>query len=300
MARKRDVVVGVVIALVFLFALGFMGLMFIGLLSPDADIGFAGLGGNIGVVEMFGLMTEESGRPVIQQLDRWADSRSIKAIIVHINSGGGEVAISQEIHAAIRRASEQKPVVAAMASVSASGGYYIACASDRIIANPGTITGSIGVRMGFLTFRGLMEKLGVESETVKSGEFKDVGSYSRPMTRKEELMLQSVVMDAYEQFVQAVSEGRGMDKEEVYPLADGSIFTGLQAWNLGLVDTLGGLQEGTELAAELAGIEGEPRIVRPHKKKKLTPFDLLGRFFENVSSTVTDDVCGPQLLYLYR
>ncbi|MFH1372929.1 MAG: signal peptide peptidase SppA [bacterium] len=300
MARKRDVVVGVIIALVFLFALGFMGLMFIGLLTPETDIGFAGLGGNIGVVEMFGPMTEESGRPVIQQLDRWADSRSIKAIVVHINSGGGEVAISQEIHTAIRRASEQKPVVAAMAAVSASGGYYIACAGDRIIANPGTITGSIGVRMGFMTFRGLMEKLGVESETIKSGEFKDVCSFSRSMTKKEELMLQSVVMDAYEQFVQAVSEGRGMDKEEVYPLANGSIFTGLQAWNLGLVDTLGGLQEAAELAAELAGIEGEPQIVRPYKKKKLTPFDLLGRFFENVSSTVTDDVCGPKLLYLYR
>ncbi len=300
MARKRDVVVGVIIAVVCIITLGFFGLMFIGLLTDDGDIEFVGLGDNIGVVEMFGVITESSGRPVIRQLDKWADSKSIKAIIVHINSPGGGVPISQEIHSAIKRAKETKPVVAAMASVAASGGYYIACAGDRIIANPGTLTGSIGVILEFHTFGQLLEKLGIGSETIKSGEFKDVGTYTRSMTKKEELMLRSVVMDAYEQFVEAVSEGRGMEQEEIYPLADGSIFTGLQAFNLGLVDTLGGLKEAVDLAAELAGIEGKPKVIWPYKKKRMQILDLLGRFLEGVNNTVSDEVSGPQLLYLYQ
>jgi protease-4 len=300
MARKRDIVVGVIIAVVCVITLGFLGLMFIGLLTEEGDIGFTGLGGNVGVVEMFGVITESSGRPIISQLDRWADSKSIKAIVMHINSPGGEVSISQEIYGTIKRVREKKPVVASMASVAASGGYYVACAGDRIIANPGTITGSIGVVLEFHTFGELLKKLGIESETVKSGEFKDVGTYTRSMTKKEELMLRSVVMDGYEQFVEAVSEGRGMEKDEIYPLADGSIFTGLQAYNLGLVDTLGGLKEAVDLAAELAGIEGKPKVVHPYKKKKLPILDLLGRFLEGINNTVSDEFSGPQLLYLYQ
>ncbi len=300
MARKRDIVIGVIIAAVFVVALGFFGLVLIGLLTQDGEIEFAGLGGNVGVVEMFGVMTESSGRPVIKQIEKWTDNKSIKAIVVHIDSPGGGVAIAQEIYSAIQRAREEKPVVAAMASVGASGGYYIACAADRIIANPGTITGSVGVILEFHTFKQLLDKLGIGTETVKSGRFKDVGSYSRSMTKKEELMLRSVVMDSYEQFIEAVSKGRGMEKDEIYPLADGSIFTGLQAHNLGLIDTLGGLREAVELAGELAGIEGEPKIVRPYRKKRIGIFDLLGRFMESIDKTVTDELSGPQLLYLYQ
>jgi protease-4 len=300
MARKRDVVVGVIIAVVGVITLVFFGLMIIGLLMDAGDIEFAGLGGNVAIVEIFGVITESSGRPVIRQLDKWADNKSIKAIVLHVNSPGGVVSISQEIYGTIKRVREKKPVVAAMASVAASGGYYVACAGDRIIANPGTITGSIGVIMEFHTLSKLLEKLGIESETIKSGEFKDVGTYTRSMTKKEELMLSSVVMDGYEQFVEAVSEGRNMEKDEIYPLADGSIFTGLQAYNLGLVDTLGGLKEAVDLAAELAGIEGEPKIVRPYKKKRFQILDLLGRFLEGINNTVSDEFSGPQLLYLYQ
>jgi len=300
MARKRDIIIGVIIAVVFIVALGLFGLIFIGLITQDGDIEFTGLGGNVGVVEVFGVMTESSGRPVIRQLDKWAENKSIKAIIIHINSGGGGVAISQEIYGAVKRASEKKPVVAAMASAAASGGYLIACAADRIIANPGTITGSIGVILEYHTFGELMDKIGIGTETVKSGELKDVGSYSRSMTKKEELMLRSVVMDGYEQFVKAISEGRGMEKDDIYPLADGSIFTGLQAYNLGLVDTLGGLKEAVDLAAELAGIEGKPKIVRPYKKKRIPILDLLGRLVDGISSTVSDEFTGPQLFYLYQ
>jgi protease-4 len=301
MARKRDVVVGIIIGFVFIVALVFFGLIFIGLMTREGDLELAGFGDNVGLIEIFGVMSESSGRPVIERIDKWADNSSIKAIVLHINSGGGQVAMAQELYGAVRRASEKKPVVAAMASVGASGAYYVSCAADRIVANPGTLTGSIGVILEFHTFGQLMDKIGVGTETVKSGKMKDVGSYSRSMTKEEELMLQSVIMDSYEQFVDAISEGRGMEKEDIYPLADGSIFTGLQAYNLGLIDTLGGLKEAVDLAAELAGIDGTPKVVRPYKKKRVPLLDLLGRLAETVDNTVAGEFSvGPQLLYLHR
>ncbi len=300
MAKKRDVIIGVIIAASFLFAFVFFVLIVIGFLAPDSDFEFAGLGGNVGVVEMFGVIDEESGRPAIKLLDKWAENNSIKAVVVHINSPGGGVAISQELFDAIRRAKENKPVVAAMASVAASGGYYIACAADRIIANPGTVTGSIGVIFQFHTFQELMNKIGVETETVKSGDLKDVGTYSRSMTKQESLMLRSVVMDSYEQFVEVVSEGRDMERDEVYSLADGSLFTGLQAYNHGLIDTLGGLKEAVDLAADLAGLEGEPRVVRPRERKQLTVFDLVQGVLGQAGRAVKDELVGPELMFLYR
>lgn len=300
MAKKRDIVVAVIIGGFFIIAIGLFALIFIGVMSTEGDIGFAGLGDKIGIVEMYGVINEESGRPVIKQIEKWADNSSIKALVIHINSPGGGVAISQEIYDAVIRASEEKPIVAAMASVAASGGYYIACAADRIIANPGTLTGSIGVIFQFHTAEGLLEKIGVGTETVKSGELKDVGSYSRSMTKKEELMLRSVVMDSYEQFVEIVAKGRGMTLEDVYPMADGSIFTGLQAYNLGLVDTLGGLKEAVDLAADLANMEGEPDVIRPRPEKNIGIFDLLGGIAKTVKNVIKEDQLGAQLLYQYK
>lgn len=300
MARKRDIVAGVIIAVVVLGTLAVFGLMFVGMMSQTGDIGFAGFGGNVGVIEVFGIIDEEMGRPLIEQIDRWSDNDGVKALVIHINSPGGGVAISQEVYDAVARAREVKPVVASMASVAASGGYYIACAADRIVANPGTITGSIGVIFQFHTAEGLMDKVGLEMETVKSGELKDVGTYARDMNKEEELMLRSVVMDTYEQFVEAVAEGRGMEREEIYPLADGSIFTGLQAQNLGLVDTLGGLNEAVYMAADLANIKGEPRLMRPTKKRQITIFDLIGGVFQAARDGLSRELAGPELLYLYR
>lgn len=301
MARTRDVVIGVIIGGAFLMALAIFGFMFIGLMTSSQDMDFSGLGsGDIGVVEMFGVIDEASARPIIKQLDRWAETKSIKAIIVHIDSPGGGVAPSQELYDAIIRAKQEKPVVADMASVAASGGYYIACAADKIMANPGTITGSIGVIFQFYTLKGLFDKVGVATETVKSGELKDVGSMARPMTEKEQKMLQSVVNDSYEQFVEVVAAGRQMDKVEVYPLADGSIYTGLQAYNLGLVDTLGGFQQAIDLAADLADIAGEPTLVRPAKREKISVFDFLGQMVGKVSGQIDNSMSGPRLLYLYQ
>lgn len=300
MAKKRDIIIGVIIVAVFIGAIGFFGMMFVGLMAQDGDFEISGLGGNIGIVEVYGVMDESLGRTAIENIERWTDNNSIKAIVIHINSGGGGAAISQEMYDAILRARDEKPVVTSMASVAASGGYYIACATDRIIANPGTLTGSIGVIFQYHTFEGLMQKVGVGTETVKSGELKDVGSYSRPMAEKEELMLRSIVMDTYEQFVSVVAEGRGKDVEEVYPLADGSLYTGLQAYNLGLVDTLGGLYEAVEIAAELAGLEGEPKIVRRYERKKITFFDLLGNVSQILSKPIENRIYGPQLLFSYE
>jgi len=300
MAKKRDVIIGVIIAVCFVFAFGFFALIFIGMFTGAGDMGFSGIGGNVGVVEMFGVIDEKSGREVIEQLDDWTDNSSIKAVVLHVNSPGGGVAISQEVYDAILRLRNEKPVVAAMASVAASGGYLIACAADRIVANPGTLTGSIGVIMQYYTYYDLFDKVGLGTATIKSGELKDVGDPTRPMTEQEEMMLRSVVMDSYEQFVEVVANGRQMEKENVYPLADGSIFTGLQALNLGLVDTLGGLKEAVDLAAELAELDGEPRVVRPYRREKVSIFDLMGNLLENLNEKVEKSVEGPRLLYLYQ
>ena len=300
MAKRRDVVVGVIIGISVLFVLGFMILMFVGLMASDRDVSFASLGGSVGVIPMAGVMDESTGRPVIEFLERWRDVGSIKAIVVHVNSPGGGTAIAQEIHDAILKVRDKKPVVVSMAGVAASGGYYIACAADRIVANPGTITGSIGTIMSFHTFQGVFDKVGIGTEIVKSGEFKDVGDYSREMSHEEELMLKAVVMDGYEQFVEAVAVGRNMDKEDVYAVADGSIYTGLQALNLGLVDTLGGLADAVNLAARLAGLDEEPEVVRPREKRRSLFSDLLTGFLGDLGQEIRDAGVGPRLMYLYR
>ncbi len=302
MAKKRDVIIGVIIVVSFLIAFGFMGLVFIGVMNGDSDFNISGLGGNIGIVEVFGAINETSGRRTIEQLEKWADDKSIHAIVVHVNSPGGGVAISQEIYDTMNRIREEtdKPIVVSMASVAASGGYYISCAADRVVANPGTITGSIGVIFQFNTFGKLMDKVGIGTETIKSGELKDVGNPSRPMTKKEELMLRSVVMDSYEQFIGVVAEGRGKDPEEIYPLADGSIYTGLQAYNLGLVDTLGGLREAVNIAADLAGLDSEPEVVRFYERKQVSLFDLMGSFGKMVNNSIEHRFTEPQLMYLFQ
>lgn len=299
MAARRDIIIGGFIVFVFFGFLLVAALMFSGLGSSDSEVA-SFTGGNIGLVEVDGVLNEESGRPIIKLLDRWKDNHSIKAIILHVNSPGGGVAISQEIYDAVLRAKEEKPVIASLASVAASGGYYISCGADRIMANPGTITGSIGVIFQFHTATGLLEKIGVGTETVKSGDLKDVGTYARPMSEAEGLMLRSVVMDSYEQFVDVVANGRGLEKDQVYPLADGSVFTGLQAKNLGLVDTLGGLYEAVYLAAELAKVDGEPKVVRPIEKSKVDVWDLLGGLLHQSVSGISSVSLEPQLQYIFK
>ncbi len=250
--RGCAVVFGVVVAFLLLF----------GVVSRMEDAPFAG-GGKVAVLPVTGLIADSDA--VIDQLKKFGKDDSVKAIVLRINSPGGGVGPSQEIYEEVRKI--KKPVVCSMGAVAASGGYYIACGSKKIYANPGTITGSIGVIMQFLNVRELIEKIGVKGFVVKSGELKDAGSPLRDMTPEERAYLQGVIDNVHGQFIRAVAEGRKLDVEAVRKIADGRIFTGEQAKALGLVDALGNQEDAVAEAARMAKIEGEPRVVLPPKKK---------------------------------
>jgi protease-4 len=212
-------------------------------------------------------------RDIIDELKGHAKDPAIKAIVLRVDSPGGAVAPSQEIFEEVKKATSNKKVVASMGTIAASGGYYVASPADRILANPGTITGSIGVIMEIPNIEGLMDKVGIKTQVVKSGRNKDMASVFREMKDEERIILQGVIDDVYRQFVEDIAETRDMDVEEVIKLADGRIFTGRQAVELGLVDELGGLEEAISVSAKLAGIKGEPEVVS--KEDKLSIRQLL-------------------------
>ncbi len=298
MAKKRDIVIGVLIGFSFLVTILFFALVFFGAFASDDGLSFGGLGSKVAVVEINGAISESES--IVRQLKKWGKSTGVKAIVLHIDSPGGAVAPSQEIYDEVLRIrkDEDKVVVASMSSIAASGAYYIACGAEKIMANPGTLTGSIGVIVQFYTAGKLMEKIGIEIERVKSGELKDVGSFDRKLTDNERVMLSSVVMDTYDQFVGVVSTGRNLEKEKVYKLADGSIFTGRQAVGLGLADTLGNFEDAVRYAASLAGLEGEPTIVKDEKPKPGI-LDLIGSTMNKVKDVAEIDLGGPRVMYLY-
>jgi protease IV len=234
--------------------------------SASMTNGVTFLGDRIGLVKIEGIIAES--REVIQEIHEYKKDPGVKAILLRINSPGGGVVPSQEIYEEVRKIRDegQKKVFVSMGTVAASGGYYIASASDRIIANPGTLTGSIGVIMELANVEGLLKKIGVESLVIKSGRHKDTGSPFRKMQPEEREILQRLLDDVHEQFVQAVSQGRGLPEEEVRKFSDGRIFTGRQAKEMGLVDDLGNLQDAIQLAADIVGIKGEPRVVEKRKR----------------------------------
>jgi protease IV len=222
-------------------------------------------GSKVGVVEIEGIIVD--GSAAVRELREHADNPSIKAVVLRVNSPGGVVAPTQEIFAAIQRARKAgKPVVASLGAVAASGGYYVAVAADRIYANPGTLTGSIGVVMQLANLEGLLKKVGVEYVVVKAGAYKDVGNFARTMSPEERKMLQALLDDVYSQFVEAVSEGRGLEKKDVLAFAEGRIYSGQQALALKMVDELGGFEDAVEAAGKLANISGRPKLVYPRKK----------------------------------
>ena len=209
----------------------------------------------VGVVEIEGAIAD--ARDTIEHIRRFREDEDIKAIVIRINSPGGAVGPSQEIYREIRKTVETKKVVASMGAVAASGGYYVACATDGIVANPGTITGSIGVIMGYTNFRQLLDKIGMVPVVIKSGPYKDTGSPTREMRDDEREILQSITGNIHEQFVTAIAEGRKMDRAQVEQAADGRIFTGEDAKARGLVDRLGNFEDALEWAGKLGGIDGE-------------------------------------------
>jgi len=242
---------------------GFLLLTLANILGPDLDLSGED---RVALIRVEGVILD--AQQTVGDLKKYAEIPAVKAIVLRIDSPGGGVVPSQEIYDAVKRirSKNNKAVVASMGTVAASGGYYIAAATDRIMANPGTLTGSIGVIMELANFEGLLKKIGVESVVVKSGEHKDIGSPFRKMKEDDRLILQAVMDDVHSQFIEAVADGRALDVREVRMLADGRVFTGRQAKAAKLVDELGDLEDAIKLAAEMGGIEGEPKVVEPRRR----------------------------------
>ncbi len=275
MAHRKSLLVGGFYFLIF------SGLFFIfayWLTLKDGNNGGWGSGNKIALIRVEGVILDS--RKIVKTLRRYGKNPDIKGILIRIDSPGGGVAASQEIYDELIEIQRegQKKVVSSMGTVAASGGYYIASATDLIVANPGTLTGSIGVIMELTNIEGLLNKIGVEGITIKSGKNKDVGSPFRKMKKEERALLQNVLDDVHSQFIEAVAEGRSLHIDEVRRLADGRIFTGRQAQEVGLVDELGSLQWAIQRSAELAGIEGKPQIIEADEKTLLSEL-LENRFF---------------------
>ncbi|MFH1851197.1 MAG: signal peptide peptidase SppA [Candidatus Neomarinimicrobiota bacterium] len=250
------------------------------------DDGF-GVGEKVGVLRIEGAIY--ASRQIVEDLDELARRSDVKALVVRIDSPGGVVAPSQEIYEKVRRVRAEKPVVISMGSVAASGGYYIALGGSRIVANRGTITGSIGVIMEYPVAVELLDKLGLSIETVKSGKLKDSGSPTRSPTDADRRYFQNVVNELHQQFVSAVALERNLDLDSVRELADGSVFTGTQSLNLGLIDTLGTYEDAVSIAAELGGIKGKPKTVRIRHRRPTLMEMILGER-EPVGSSWFDSI----------
>jgi protease-4 len=290
--KKHPILLGLVVfgVLLGLFLVSLYALSYL----SDREESLWG-GEKIAIIEVRGVILDP--QPVVEKLVKLRKNEKVKAIVLRIDSPGGGVGPAQEIFAEVRKAQKEKKVLVSMGSVAASGGYYIACAADKILANPGSITGSIGVIVESLNVEELLRKLGLRSMVVKSGKHKDLGSPLRPMSEEEKKLLQGVLDSVHEQFIRAVAEGRKLPVEKVRELADGRIFSGEQARELGLVDELGNLEDTLAMAATLAGIRGEPEIMYP-EKKRFSLFDLLLQ--ESVSRIVESlRESAPPLNFLY-
>ncbi len=281
--RRHPVILGLTL-LVFIGFVAIIAIYGLGLLGGD---GWPfSLRGKVGIIPIEGIIGD-SGE-LVEQINEFADDRRIKAVVLRIDSPGGGVAPSQEIYQAVRELKKKKKVVASMGSVAASGGYLIAVAADRVVANPGSITGSISTVMHYANVEELLKKVGVRSSVVKSGKFKDIGSPTREMTAEEKSLIQAIVDDIYDQFVRTIAENRKLPLQRIFELADGRIFSGRQAKDLGLVDELGGLQDAVLLAGKLSGMEGTPETVRGMKKKTTLFKYLMG----SMTSAVVEEIQG--------
>lgn len=229
-------------------------------------------GPRVAIVELDGIIVDVDD--IVRELKADRDNPAVRAVVMRINSPGGVVGPSQELHDAVLRVrSAGKPVVASLGSVAASGGYYVAVACDQIYANPGTLTGSIGVIMQMANVEQLLKKVGVDYVVVKAGAYKDIGNISRPMSPEERRVLQTLLDDIHGQFIDAVAKGRKMSHDEVARFADGRVFSGQQAKDMKMVDALGGLEDAVQAAGKLAGLPSPPSVIQP--KRHFSIMDLL-------------------------
>jgi len=268
MDRRLTVIVATVLVFVGVAAL----LLLFGSMGRGADGGAPLFGPRVAIVELEGLIAETDD--LVRELRQHRDNPSVRAVVIRINSPGGVVAPTQEVYDALLRVREAgKPVVASLGAVAASGGYYAAVAADQIYANPGTLTGSIGVIMQLANVDTLLKKVGVDFVVVKAGQFKDIGNPARPMTPEERRVVQSLLEDVHGQFIEAVARGRKLDRSAVVQFADGRVFSGTQALALRMIDALGGLEDAVNAAAKLANLPTPPPVERP--RRKFSIFDLV-------------------------
>ncbi len=269
-----------------------MSLLF-SLSTRDADFEF---GEKVGIIEITGIISD--AKSITHNLKVFREDNSVKAIVIRIDSPGGAVGPSQEIFREIRKTSSSKKVVASMGTIAASGGYYVAAGADGIVANPGTITGSIGVIMGFTNYQELLQKIGLVPVIIKSGEYKDIGSPVRKMKEEEQKILQDFAKKIHKQFIMDIVEGRKIDQARVESIADGRIFTGEESKELGLVDRLGNLEDAIEWAGRMGGIEGKISTVYAREKK----FSLLKYIAESSAKAFLSQIVDPLLTadYLYK
>jgi protease-4 len=258
----------------FLFALAVFSLVYLTLHAGGNETSFGGFGDRIGVVDLDGVIL--SPEPVVDELKKFNDDSSIKAIILHVNSPGGGVAASEEIYREVKRIREEKKkrIVVSIETVGASGAYYVSSASNKIYADNGSIVGSIGVIAEWVNYGDLMKWAKLKSVVLKTGEFKDTGNPTRDLTPAEQAYMQSLIDNMFGQFIQAVADGRGMKFDEVKAIANGKVWTGKEALSMKLIDDVGDFQAVVKDTAKSVGISGEPTLVHPEKDRK-TLLDLM-------------------------
>ncbi len=301
MDKRAAAVLAVIFGGLFAALFGFMALGYEAVHSSGSALdgetsGSATSGQRIAVVELFGQIGDKQngidGEKVLKQLRKLDKDDDVKGILLHIDSPGGAVAPSQEIYAMLRKMRGKKKIVVSMGDLAASGGYYIASAADWIIANPGTLTGSIGVIFQHFNVRGLLETVRVEETTFKSGKYKDTLSPFRPIGDQDREEIQGLSDDVYGQFVHDVGEGRGMKDDEVRAIAEGRVYTGRRAKELKLVDELGSYDYALAKTWQLAGLTGEPKIQLPHAEHDLTLRELMRGAFDGAAAGVVQGVAG--------
>lgn len=259
---------------IFFLFLGGISLLVSSLISQSTRTDIFSRKEGVGIVELKGLIV--SSEQVLKHLTEFRNNSDIKSIVLRIESPGGAVGAAQEIYQEIKRTSAVKPIVASMGSMGASGGYYAALGADIILANPGTMTGSIGVIVKFPNLEGLFEKIGYKSEVIKSGPLKDIGASNRPLSEEERTIMQDLIDNVYNQFVRDIATSRSMPEETIFELADGRVYTGEQALELGLIDKLGNFTDAVTIAADLGGLDTEdPQLIYPRIERKFSLFNLL-------------------------